>query len=268
MYTLLNAKKMLVNTTTAKEVQMTLLGTVAHKKAGVAAGFHGAMLFGLATMGIGVAISIGTMLWAMGEADKQISKLDQDMKKLSNSFMSGKGSATSFYKELGPHSVAGSAKYAREELELLQRTMINIPDIGERDIVINQVLNPFDIPDIEDITQVVTRKLVTTDIEEPESLTQTIIQQLVPDPSLHINPEPLTQEVHRKIVMEQEGIAHDIEEVQTINMKIPDSGFKGNVYVNIAFPNLIIREEADIEKISKTIEEVFQKQYYSYGGGD
>jgi hypothetical protein len=41
---------------------------------------------------------------------------------------------------------------------------------------------------------------------------------------------------------------------------------QNNIILNISFPNLIIREEEDINKIAGRIDKIFQENYNSVGG--
>ena len=55
-------------------------------------------------------------------------------------------------------------------------------------------------------------------------------------------------------------------QIMNIQRIMPEIVKKGDLTLNISFPNLIVREEADINTIVNKIDSIFQANYYGEGG--
>ena len=73
----------------------------------------------------------------------------------------------------------------------------------------------------------------------------------------------LTQLVDLKYNTRELVLPRDLLDIKAV---APDIIKKGDLTLNISFPNLIIREEADINKIASKIDKIAQDNYYSCGG--
>jgi len=164
------------------------------------------------------------------------------------------------------------------------------PPITEKVQVVNRIFRGFEeiqSPVIQEVN-----RILREDIEEPPEVTQYVDRVLIrPLPSIGRE----KQEVEREIVEEVPDILPSIQEVSRVLVEdVPEMspvtqevrrrliedipsirnlnenirGRRNNTYfVNITFPSLTIREEADIVKIGEMIDSIFQKEYYA-GGGD
>jgi len=65
----------------------------------------------------------------------------------------------------------------------------------------------------------------------------------------------------RRSLINLRGLELSLQQVPVLQ-----TGRRGNVSVVVNFPNLTIREEADMYKIGEMIDNIFQKEYYAAGG--
>lgn len=119
----------------------------------------------------------------------------------------------------------------------------------QRDILLKYADVP-DTPSIPDISKFI--NLEYSNLEAPilNDLQQTVDLKYIPK-ELPV----VTQEIN--IPKNVEPITK-IEEIRSVG--------RGNVVINVSFPNLTIREEADINKITSAIDAQFQSDYYADGG--
>jgi len=180
-------------------------------------------------------------------------------------------------------SIPGIEDIDQRIVQTLIETEVKEPE--DIDQIITRVLIDAQYPEIEDITQRIVQELIPVIFNKPEDMTQDIIQRLVGvnipriyDQTQYIiqeiikseseEPEDLTQLIIQKVSVpeELESIRREEITLKTDNI-VPLSNGRNNIVMNISFPNLIIREEADIQKIAYAIDNLFQSQYYSQGGG-
>jgi len=128
------------------------------------------------------------------------------------------------------------------------------PLIRSREQIINRIFIGEEPPILEKM-QIINREFRGIEtIESPvvQEVSRILIQD-IPEVS------SVTQEVRRRLV-------EDIPSIRNLNENIIGRG-SNTYFVNITFPSLTIREEADIVKIGEMIDSIFQKEYYA-GGGD
>jgi len=171
----------------------------------------------------------------------------------------------------------------------------NIPDVKDIRQVITQILERVEIEEPDNMNQIITQILKPIEIEEvgdktynlsaivdiptiPDIPTKTFaIEGVVTrgtDRSI-LDMENKLTDFNRKIeinkipgVLETSNInvRHEIPELERgINME-PTRDIRTNNYVNVSFPNLIIREEADIYRIRKEIERIYIRSKTARGG--
>jgi len=128
------------------------------------------------------------------------------------------------------------------------------PPIRSREQIINRRFTGEEPPIMEkmQIINRVFRGIETIESPVVQKVSRILIQD-IPEVS------SVTQEVRRRLV-------EDIPSIRDLNENIIGRG-NNTYFVNITFPSLTIREEADIVKIGEMIDSIFQKEYYA-GGGD
>lgn len=185
--------------------------------------------------------------------------------------------------ELEEASIPGIDNITQTITQIVEEA--NITSHEDMTQIIEQVLIEVRIPGVKDLTQHITQTLEAVDYELPEELTQDIRQILYEADIPGINyieqrivqtliktiieePEDLTQLIVQEISVpeELESIRREEITLKTDNI-VPLNVGRNNIVINVSFPNLIIREEADIPKIARIIDNEFQKNYFKAGGG-
>jgi hypothetical protein len=165
---------------------------------------------------------------------------------------------------------------------------VNVPIIRDQRQNILQRLLGTRVPGVENTHQNILQKLIEANIPRVMDTNQNIKQVLNP---VQIEPlAPMEQEIIQKLigidiprlepsvqnvtVRKQEAIQRRVQET-TVGIRTAQGGTPSPVYItggrqgmmiNVSFPNLTIREEADIPKIATEIDNIFQRNYYSQGG--
>lgn len=216
-----------------------------------------ALAFAFVSMGVSLAISAAMVAWAMGEAERQTAELRKEMESLGEALSGNIDEIEKWDEAIAGRSLVSSALAGSEAVRELHRSLLEIesPPELEQTVVTRRVLVSR-IPGIEPEATQLVRRILVEDISRLETVRQNVVRVLEVDiPEV----EDVYQRVTREIVEERplEG---------TLGGRVLHGG--GNTYyVNVSFPNLIIREEADIFKIRDMIDSIFQREYYA-GGGD
>jgi len=239
--------------------------------AGIKMNIGKALALGFATAGLSLAISMGMIAWATAQADAEMAKLRSEMKDLGEAF-SGNIEMIEKFKGGSPGllGIAEASREARSEL----RDLYNIMKLKIRPLEVETILKGPEGEEVEEEKyQYIIRKFINGEppvLEKTqiinrvfkgiEAIDNSVVQEVsriliqdIPEVS------SVTQEVRRRLV-------EDIPSVRNLNENIGRRG-SNNYYVNISFPSLTIREEADIVKLGEMIDSIFQKEYYA-GGGD
>jgi len=132
--------------------------------------------------------------------------------------------------------------------------------------------SPVKFPELDILDKIVNIQLYYSDVpnapEIPEIFNVINLSYLIPD-------TPILNDLQQKVILEYVTkdlpvLTQTVEVQKNVNniSRIEEVGNnrKGNVVVNVSFPNLTIREEADIQKIAKAIDSRFQYDYYADGG--
>jgi len=160
--------------------------------------------------------------------------------------------------------------YLRRSTEEYRGEIERIPD---RDISVTQELIKADIPEVENQTYRLSAIINIPTIPDIPSKTFQIKGEISRETNRNIDNirEELSSITRETVIGMGLGdrnirVRHEYPELErNINMN-PVGDINNNYVFNVSFPNLIIREEADIPKIRKELERVFMSGYLSRGG--
>ena len=277
---------------TASEQAQYRLATAKGIVTGVtyAQAFAESLAIGMLTLGIGIVIAYAAsqamMALATAQAEEQVKKLMKSAKEsaaswneLGNSILGISNAFTRFrviLEEIPPELEAVDKGMEGVEDEAtgksLDRSLLKIITLFDalkrssedlKDISIQYsikgTIREQEIPKIPD--QNINLKYILGEPPILESLTRIINLEYSDIPRIFL--PSLNQEVALEYETEALALPKEIMNIQRI---MPDIVKKGDLTLNISFPNLIVREEADIKKISREIDNVFQASYYGIGG--
>jgi hypothetical protein len=156
---------------------------------------------------------------------------------------------------------------------------VDVPKVEDQTQIIRQILKEAEIPEVKDKIQNIKQKFIPTEIPEIEPMTGKILLEYI------VGNVPEFEPLLQNIILNYSGIITKFPDlVQNVNLEYENvskqladltlktqvAGLepitKNNIVLNISFPNLTIREQADINNIAKAIDNIFQANYYGEGG--